>query len=42
MVKAFDDVYDTAQKYRVDMRTGAYILATDRVAVATSTRGIWP
>ncbi|HEV8523850.1 MAG TPA: Glu/Leu/Phe/Val dehydrogenase, partial [Terriglobales bacterium] len=42
MVKAFDDVYDTAQKYRVDMRTGAYILAIDRVAAATSTRGIWP
>lgn len=42
MVKGFADVYDTAQKYRADMRTGAYILAIDRVAAATSTRGIWP
>jgi glutamate dehydrogenase (NAD(P)+) len=42
MVKAFDDVFKTAQKYRVDMRTGAYILAIDRVAMATRWRGIWP
>jgi glutamate dehydrogenase/leucine dehydrogenase len=26
----------------VDMRTGAYILAIDRVATATRSRGIWP
>ncbi|HYX69478.1 MAG TPA: Glu/Leu/Phe/Val dehydrogenase [Terriglobales bacterium] len=42
MVKAFDDVYATMQQYRTDMRTGAYILAIDRVATATRSRGIWP
>ena len=42
MVKAFDDVFKTAQKYKADMRTGAYILAIDRVATATQWRGIWP
>jgi len=42
MVKAFDDVYATARKYAVDLRTGAYILAVDRVARATQSRGIWP
>ena len=27
MVRAFNDVYDSAQRYKVDMRTGAQILA---------------
>lgn len=42
MVKAFADVHATAKQYDVDMRIGAYILAIDRVAQATTTRGIWP
>jgi glutamate dehydrogenase (NAD(P)+) len=42
MGKAFSDVHACAQKYSVDMRTGAYILAIDRVAKATESRGIWP
>ena len=42
MVKAFDDVHWMAKKYNTDMRTGAYILAIDRVAAATRSRGIWP
>ncbi|HYO78140.1 MAG TPA: Glu/Leu/Phe/Val dehydrogenase [Thermoanaerobaculia bacterium] len=42
MVKAFADVYDTAQKYKVDMRTGANILAVGRVAEASTTRGLFP
>lgn len=42
MVKAFADVHATAKEYKVDMRTGAYILAIERVATATRTRGIWP
>jgi glutamate dehydrogenase (NAD(P)+) len=42
MVKAFDDVLKTAEKYKADIRTGAYILAIDRVATATKWRGIWP
>jgi len=39
---AFRDVYETAQRYETDMRTGAYILAVGRVAEATSVRGIFP
>ena len=42
MVKAFDDVHWIAKKYNTDMRTGAYILAIERVATATRARGIWP
>ncbi|HZQ91008.1 MAG TPA: Glu/Leu/Phe/Val dehydrogenase [Terriglobales bacterium] len=42
MARAFDNVHRTATNYKVDMRTGAYILAIDRVATATSARGIWP
>ncbi|HEX8136133.1 MAG TPA: Glu/Leu/Phe/Val dehydrogenase [Pyrinomonadaceae bacterium] len=39
---AFRSVYDTAERYHTDMRTGAYILAIDRVAEATRVRGIFP
>jgi len=39
---AFKSVYETAQRYNTDMRTGAYILAVDRVAEATRVRGIFP
>jgi glutamate dehydrogenase (NAD(P)+) len=39
---AFRSVYDTAERYHTDMRTGAYILAVDRVAEATRVRGIFP
>ena len=42
MGKAFGDVHRSSQEYKVDMRTGAYILAIDRVAKATESRGIWP
>jgi glutamate dehydrogenase (NAD(P)+) len=42
MAKAFADVYASAREHQVDMRTGAYILAVDRVAKATESRGIWP
>jgi glutamate dehydrogenase/leucine dehydrogenase len=42
MVRAFGDVHKTARRYDADLRTGAYILAIDRVAHATQTRGIWP
>ena len=41
-VKAFSDVYATAKKHNVNLRTGAYVLAIDRVAKAMTTRGIWP
>jgi glutamate dehydrogenase (NAD(P)+) len=42
MRTAFNSVYSTAQRYDTDMRTGAYILAVDRVAEATRVRGIFP
>jgi glutamate dehydrogenase/leucine dehydrogenase len=31
-----------AERYRVDLRRGAYILAIERVAEATRVRGIFP
>jgi glutamate dehydrogenase (NAD(P)+) len=39
---SFASVYATAERYRTDMRTGAYILAVGRVAEATRVRGIFP
>ena len=42
MCTAFASVYHTAKRYDTDMRTGAYILAVDRVAEATKVRGIFP
>jgi len=40
--KAFHEVHEKAKYYGVDMRTGAYCLAIDRVAEATRVRGIFP
>jgi glutamate dehydrogenase/leucine dehydrogenase len=42
MKKAFADVHETSRKYRVHMRTAAYILAVGRVAEATLVRGLFP
>jgi glutamate dehydrogenase (NAD(P)+) len=42
MRTAFNSVCETARQYDTDMRTGAYILAVDRVAEATRVRGIFP
>jgi len=42
MTSAFHEVQETSQKYKVDMRTAAYILAIGRVAEATRVRGIFP
>ena len=42
MGKAFTDVHSSATEHKVPMRTGAYILAIDRVRKATESRGIWP
>ena len=42
MRAAFKDVYEKSQQFETDMRTGAYILAVDRVAEATRMRGIFP
>jgi glutamate dehydrogenase (NAD(P)+) len=39
---AFHEVYEKSQRFNTDMRTGAYILAVNRVAEATRMRGIFP
>jgi len=42
MIQATNDVYNTSQKYKIDMRNAAMILAIERVAEATKVRGIFP
>ncbi|MBA3434967.1 MAG: glutamate dehydrogenase, partial [Chloroflexi bacterium] len=42
MVKAFAETLALSQTQSVNMRTGAYLLAVDRVASATSLRGLYP
>jgi glutamate dehydrogenase (NAD(P)+) len=39
---AFHKVLEKAKHYGTDLRTGAYVLAIDRVAEATRVRGIFP
>jgi glutamate dehydrogenase (NAD(P)+) len=41
MCQAFDVVLQTAEQYRVDMRTAAYIVAINRVATVTKMRGMY-
>lgn len=40
MVKAFADVWDTAQKANTSLRMGAYMLALDRIVTASKLRGM--
>lgn len=42
MVNSFAEVLQTAQKYKIDMRRAANVLAVDRVAEAIRVRGIYP
>jgi glutamate dehydrogenase (NAD(P)+) len=42
MVKAFHETLTIARRDEVDMRTAAYLLAVQRVADATSLRGLYP
>jgi glutamate dehydrogenase (NAD(P)+) len=42
MVKAFHETLTIARRDEVDMRTAAYLLAVQRVADATSMRGLYP
>ncbi len=42
ITKSFHDVYDALNKYNVDMRKAATLLAINRVVEATKIRGIWP
>jgi glutamate dehydrogenase (NAD(P)+) len=41
MCQAFNAVLETAQKYNVDMRVAAYIVAINRVATVTRLRGMY-
>ncbi|PYQ73766.1 MAG: hypothetical protein DMG04_12725 [Acidobacteria bacterium] len=41
MCEAFDDVLRNALKFKVDMRTAAYIVAINRVATVTRMRGMY-
>jgi glutamate dehydrogenase/leucine dehydrogenase len=41
MVEAFEDVLETSLKYKVDMRTAAYIVAINRVGMVTKMRGMY-
>ncbi|HLF19516.1 MAG TPA: Glu/Leu/Phe/Val dehydrogenase, partial [Bacteroidota bacterium] len=41
MMEAFNSVYDTAERYKVSLRIGAYILAIDKVARTLKLRGIY-
>jgi len=42
ITKSFFDVYDTHEKYNVDMRKAATVLAINRVVDAINIRGLWP
>jgi glutamate dehydrogenase (NAD(P)+) len=42
MTRAFGETLATAGREQVDMRTAAYLLAVERVAGATSIRGLYP
>jgi glutamate dehydrogenase (NAD(P)+) len=39
MTKAYHAVHEVAQKFNIDMRTAAYVIAVDRVATAVRLRG---
>lgn len=42
ITKAFLDVYDTHEKYGVNMRKASTVLAVNRVVEAIKLRGLWP
>jgi glutamate dehydrogenase (NAD(P)+) len=42
MARAFHEAWDSARAHEVPMRLGAYLVAVERVAEATRTRGIYP
>jgi glutamate dehydrogenase (NAD(P)+) len=42
MTRAFAEVLELAQREDVNQRTAAYLLAVERVADATSMRGLYP
>ncbi|MGR4065272.1 MAG: Glu/Leu/Phe/Val family dehydrogenase [Vulcanimicrobiaceae bacterium] len=42
MTRAFKETYHQAQRLKVDMRMGAYVVGVNRVAEATKLRGFYP
>jgi len=42
MTRSFKEVLAIREEKKVDMRMAAYLLAVNRVAVATADRGIYP
>jgi glutamate dehydrogenase/leucine dehydrogenase len=42
ITRAFSDVYETHEKYQVNMRKASIALAVGRVTEAIKTRGLWP
>jgi len=40
MVKAFNDVWNAAEKAGTSLRMGAYMVAVDRIATASKFRGM--
>jgi glutamate dehydrogenase/leucine dehydrogenase len=42
MLESFEDCLEYMEKYKVNMRKAAYILAIERVADAVKVRGIFP
>ena len=42
MDRAFGSVYEMSQRHEVHMRTAAYMVAVNRVAEATTLRGLYP
>jgi glutamate dehydrogenase/leucine dehydrogenase len=42
ITKAFHQVWDMAEKHKVNMREAAYMVAVDKVAKATQIRGFYP
>jgi glutamate dehydrogenase (NAD(P)+) len=41
MCEAFESVLQTSLKFKVDLRTAAYLVAIDRVATVTRMRGMY-
>lgn len=42
ITKAFSDIYDTHERYSVNMRKASTLLAINRVVEAMNIRGLWP
>jgi len=42
IVKAFNDVWDMPQQYKVTLRTAAYMIAVKRIADAMPKPGLFP